>query len=602
MIAETVCLVSCGLVAYHHLGYPLALKALARKAPSPSNGAGLDRSGLPSMTMIVPAHNEERFIAAKVRNCADLDYPEGRLKIVVVCDGCTDATVKRARAALESLGERAGRFELVDQEINRGKVATLNVAIAACDSDVVALSDASAGLPQNALLRSGRRFAQEPFAFLTGAYSMPTGTKAQKLYWRYQTSLKQDEAALDSPFGAHGAFYVFPRAQWTPLERDTINDDVILPMRIVQRGFRGVYDSSIVVVECEDDRPADDLRRRQRLGAGAMQQAIRLWRLADPRRPGLAFVYLSGKALRAIMPFVLLAAFVTSLALSLSSPLFAFLAFAQLAIYAIGALGMLFPRFSNLPFVRPVAYLVSGYSAAGYGAVRYLLGGHRTPWTRVVPSTFYGRDEELLTGSAAIGKRTLDIVVASLVLVVLAVVFVPIALAIKLESKGPIFYRQLRVGLRTPRQSRLFYLTKFRTMRTDAESKSGAVWATERDPRITRVGNFLRKSRLDELPQCMDVLRGDMSIVGPRPERPQFFAMLEREIPFYSERTYGVKPGITGLAQVELPYDSSVEDVRAKVLRDHAYALHVSEPGKWLATDLGIMFRTFAVMILGKGR
>ena len=90
-----------------------------------------------------------------------------------------------------------------------------------------------------------------------------------------------------------------------------------------------------------------------------------------------------------------------------------------------------------------------------------------------------------------------------------------------------------------------------------------------------RVGNFLRKSRLDELPQCIDVLRGDMSVVGPRPERPQFFSMLEREIPFYAERTYGVKPGITGLAQVFLPYDSSVEDVRQKVLHDHAYALRL---------------------------
>jgi lipopolysaccharide/colanic/teichoic acid biosynthesis glycosyltransferase len=139
-------------------------------------------------------------------------------------------------------------------------------------------------------------------------------------------------------------------------------------------------------------------------------------------------------------------------------------------------------------------------------------------------------------------------------------------------------------------------------MRADAEVASGAVWATEEDPRITRVGRFMRKTRLDELPQCIDVLRGDMSIVGPRPERPQFFNKLESAIPFYSERTYGLKPGITGLAQVTLPYDSSIEDVRAKVLHDHAYALRLSAPGRWLATDLSIIFRTFAVVILGKGR
>ncbi len=603
MFAETVCLVSFGLVAYHHLVYPVALRALARGATAPADASGAERSDLPSITLIVPAHNEERFIAAKVRNCAELDYPEGRLRTVIVCDGCTDETVERAQAELDQLGERAAHITLVAHAVNRGKVAVLNGAIAECDSGLVALSDASAELPADALAKAGSRFARNPYAFLTGVYSMPSATEAQALYWRYQTRLKQDEAALDSPFGAHGAFYVFPRARFTPLERDTINDDVILPMRIVESGLRGVYDASIVVVEREGDRPVDDLRRRQRLGAGAIQQTLRLRSLADPRRPGLAFVFLSGKALRAIMPFVLLVMLLTSLALASASPFFAFLAFAQVVVYAVGAMGMSIPQFSNLPGVRPIAYLVGGYSAAGYGALRYLLGGYRAPWTRVAaPSRFSGADDELLTGSAAAGKRALDIVVASLGLVALAILFVPIALAIKFESKGPIFYRQLRVGLRTPRESRLFYLTKFRTMRSDAEAKSGAVWATERDPRITRIGNFLRKSRLDELPQCLDVLRGDMSIVGPRPERPQFFAMLEREIPFYSERTYGVKPGITGLAQVELPYDSSVEDVRAKVLRDHAYALHVSAPGKWLSTDLGIMFRTFAVMILGKGR
>ncbi len=209
---------------------------------------------------------------------------------------------------------------------------------------------------------------------------MPDGTSAQKLYWRYQTRLKQDEAALASPFGAHGAFYVFPRALWTPLEADTINDDVILPMRIVERGFLGVYDPAIAIVESEDDRPADDLRRRQRLGAGAIQQTLRLWRLGDPRRPGLAFVFLSGKALRAIMPFLLIAAFVSSLALSQSSPVFAVLFAAQLVAYAVGLMaGLLIPQMGRLPVVHALAYLVSGYAAAGIR--RCPLSARRLPRT-----------------------------------------------------------------------------------------------------------------------------------------------------------------------------------------------------------------------------
>ena len=112
----------------------------------------------------------------------------------------------------------------------------------------------------------------------------------------------------------------------------------------------------------------------------------------------------------------------------------------------------------------------------------------------------------------------------------------------------------------------------------------------------------MRKTRLDELPQCLNVLKGDMSIVGPRPERPQFFSKLEGHIPFYIERTYGLKPGITGLAQVSQGYDTSIEDVRSKVLYDHAYALRIARPLDWLKTDLSIIFRTFTVVVLGRGQ
>ena len=146
------------------------------------------------------------------------------------------------------------------------------------------------------------------------------------------------------------------------------------------------------------------------------------------------------------MPFVLVAALASSLALSASSPAFAVLFAAQLAVYAIGLAGLLIPWFGRAPVARALAYLVGGYAAAGYGAVRYLLGGYRAPWMRVAPSRPALEDGELLTGTAAFGKRALDVAIASIVLVVFAVLFVPIALAIKLESRGPVFYRQLRVA------------------------------------------------------------------------------------------------------------------------------------------------------------
>ena len=204
--------------------------------------------------------------------------------------------------------------------------------------------------------------------------------------------------------------------------------------------------------------------------------------------------------------------------------------------------------------------------------------------------------------STRVAKRIVDVVVAGLVFLVFAATFPFIGLAIRLESKGPLFYRQLRVGEATPRFTRLFYMIKYRTMRVDAEARSGAMWATANDPRVTRVGRFLRKTRLDELPQCLNVLAGDMSIIGPRPERPSFFKTLESAIPFYAERTYGVRPGISGLAQVNQGYDTSIEDVRSKVLHDHAYAMRLTTPLGWMKADVAIVFRTAWVMVTGRGQ
>lgn len=200
-----------------------------------------------------------------------------------------------------------------------------------------------------------------------------------------------------------------------------------------------------------------------------------------------------------------------------------------------------------------------------------------------------------------ITKRLFDIVLAAIGLLLGSVLFIPIAVAIRLDSKGPVIFRQLRIGRALYDRSELFWMYKFRTMRTDAEA-GGAVWASKNDPRITRIGLFLRKTRLDEIPQLFNVLRGDMSIVGPRPERPGFYQKLERQIPYFAERTYGLRPGITGLAQVFQGYDTSIEDVRSKVSYDHAYALSLSHMRTWLAMDLEVMIRTVGVMFGQRGQ
>lgn len=211
-------------------------------------------------------------------------------------------------------------------------------------------------------------------------------------------------------------------------------------------------------------------------------------------------------------------------------------------------------------------------------------------------------NESYIPVSVLIAKRALDIFAALLGLTIGLCLLPILALMIKLDSKGPIFFSQLRVGQVTPDTSKMFSMYKFRTMRTDAEEATGAVLATKNDPRITRIGRFLRLTRLDEIPQLYNVLKGDMSLIGPRPERPDFYKKLEDAIPFFTERTWGLKPGITGLAQVNQGYDECIEDVRNKVSYDHAYALSLSSFFSWIRADINIVFKTLVVMVCGRGQ
>ena len=227
-----------------------------------------------------------------------------------------------------------------------------------------------------------------------------------------------------------------------------------------------------------------------------------------------------------------------------------------------------------------------------------------------------------LDGWTQRAKRWMDVFCAVVMLVLLAPVMLLVALAVRLTSPGPVLFRQIRTGLnlRAPRDrrgsrsdaagderrqksndrrqatcyGRPFVLYKFRTMRIDAE-KNGAQFATKGDSRVTSIGRFLRKSRLDELPQLWNVLRGEMSLVGPRPERPEFIESLSLEVPNYLLRL-GIKPGLTGLAQVLNGYDNDIVGFRRKVALDLLYLQNCC-----VVNDVKILFRTVSVVLTGKG-
>jgi sugar transferase (PEP-CTERM system associated) len=188
-------------------------------------------------------------------------------------------------------------------------------------------------------------------------------------------------------------------------------------------------------------------------------------------------------------------------------------------------------------------------------------------------------------------RRAMSVLISLIGLILALPLFPLIMLAIRLDSKGPVFYTQTRVC----KNGRLFKLVKFRTMRQDAETANGPQWAVDNDPRVTRVGKFLRSVRLDDIPQFWCVLKGDMALVGPRPERPEFIEMLSKEIPYYGVR-HMVRPGLTGWAQVRYKHVSTVEGAREELQYDLFYIKNAS-----IGLDLLIMFQTIKKVLVGRG-
>jgi len=247
-------------------------------------------------------------------------------------------------------------------------------------------------------------------------------------------------------------------------------------------------------------------------------------------------------------------------------------------------------RRGTLPIQELVSLRVQGVKVQdAHTAISELSG---RIWLKTIRPSWFVFSEGFHRSRITLGlKRTLDIVFGVLGLTIAAPIMLLVALAIKLDSKGPVLYRQERVGYRR----RHFEVLKFRSMRTDAEQNNQAQWAQQNDPRVTRIGGFLRRYRLDELPQFINVIRGDMSFVGPRPERPVFVDVLRQQISYYDER-HSARPGLTGWAQVRYPYGSTVEDAYRKLEYDLFYLKNMSLP-----FDCAIILQTVRTVLTGKG-
>ncbi|WP_066013121.1 glycosyltransferase family 2 protein [Endozoicomonas atrinae] len=394
-LALVIFFMAAMVIVYHHIGYPLVLKMLTQGLENTLPNfyhrrhqiTPLDHM-LPSISLIMPAYNEAGTIQEKIRNLAALDYPDYKLKVVLVCDGCTDGTAQLANETLAESECSHLNLSVVEKPENCGKVAILNEAISLSRCSVVALSDVSSLLSNDSLLVVAAHLSNENTGVICGSYhflkSLSVGEQA---YWQYQRSIKTRESALGATLGVHGAFYAFRRELFDLIPADTINDDFTLPVQIILKGYRCLYDPRIIAMELEQACNEMDFQRRKRIAAGNIQQALRHAGLLHPKFGKIAFNFFSGKFLRPFMPLFLFMALASSALLSLSYTIFQIFLFVQLGIYGITVLYIFRRSQPNHKRLRVLFYLVSGHIAMAIGLINYLSGQTKGQWKRVNTET-----------------------------------------------------------------------------------------------------------------------------------------------------------------------------------------------------------------------
>lgn len=594
-------MICVSLFVYHHFMYPVIVRFFAAYKNQNTAHVEMNEDNCPRIAILLSAYNEEGFIRDKIMNLSCLNYPRSKLEIHVGLDGCSDKTEAILNQSIIDITKEGICCVKHSHSENRGKIAVVNDLIESQkdNHDILVFTDVSALSSLDSLLRIAQAFTDSDVGVLSGDYLLFDGDLAeQNAYWRYQNKLRKAEGSLGAVIGVPGAMYAIRSQLVETIPQTTINDDFVLPMLAMEKGCKAVVDPDINIVEMDKDTEKVDKQRRIRIGAGNIQQVFMLKRMLSPKFGWLAFNFASGKGLRGIMPIILLLGAYCLVHLSISGDIFA------QTILSFATLSMILPecckyvglkRLSST--VASIRYLLISYGYSFLGIAKWLSGAYKTSWKRCNSD-----GNEMIPRSIRVTKRVTDFFAAVVGLVLLSPVMLAVAIAIKLDSKGQIIYRQLRVGKVQDKVTHLFYVNKFRSMREDAELDCGAVWATKSDPRVTRVGRFLRKSRLDELPQLWNVLIGDMSIIGPRPERPAFYTKLDSAIPMFYQRTHGVKPGISGLAQVMNGYDENIEGVKSKLAWDFSYGLSLMSWKNWLKMECQIFTRTILIVLLCKGQ
>lgn len=376
MIARIVLWASALVAAYIYIGFPLLLGFLQRFARRPVAKRAIE----PTVSVLVAAYNEAKVIEAKIRNSVALDYPADRIDIAIACDGPKDDTTAIAQRTAASIGE--GRVRVFAYPRNRGKLYVLNDTMRELTGEIVVFTDAASMLDRDAVRRLVENFGDPKVGAVSGVYRIVRGDDAalgnqEDLYWKYETFLKEAEGDVSSILGCHGALYAIRRDLYPYPAPTTINDDYVIPMRILQQGYRVAYDSSAVARE--EAHEMSGFSRRVRIMTGNFQQLSELKALLNPLRPGPAFFFLSHKAGRLIVPIAMIAMLVANLFL-LGEPFYRTVFWAQLTFYGLvvlGALVRLKPKILRLPY-----YFCMINAAAFLGMYYALRGGRALAWKR----------------------------------------------------------------------------------------------------------------------------------------------------------------------------------------------------------------------------
>lgn len=597
---DIILIICIGLVIYHHGVYPLAINVVAKYKQRRNLQSDCIKAYQPKIAVFMAAHNEQVYIYDKLINIASQIYPNEKIAIHLVLDGCTDDTLACATPALDRLAEQNIFCHIDVFDENKGKLNAINhlINLYSSDYDVVLFSDVSAMLSINAFQEVACKMADKKVAVVSGLYQVyDQANNEQSGYWALQNKIRLDESIFGAVNGVSGSLLAIKSHLVKPLDEGTINDDFIQAVQAVDKEHVIAISEDINMVEMEEDALDKDYSRRVRICAGNWQQLGLLVKKFGSFNLWQKLIFTSSKGLRGVMPICIAVLYISL--------------FNQAVIvgglYSVAATGLLITNLIGLakihglfsfkiPIIDSVNYMLFSYLVGLYGIVQFHKGVYKQSWSRV-PIKINSDQKRIL-----ITKRIIDVIGASVGLVLTAPILLLVAIAIKIDSKGGIIYKQLRVGKSTDTFVSLIYVYKLRSMYIDAEARSGAIWASDNDPRITRVGRFLRKTRLDELPQLWNVLKGEMSLIGPRPERPAFYKNLEENVPYFTHRTYQLKPGISGLAQVMNGYDENIEGVRRKIAWDYAYALSLSSFSSWYRTEMSILVKTIQVVLMGKGK